>query len=197
MRKKEGNKEQVILSAAIKVFAESGYHNAKVAKIAELANVATGSVYVYYENKEDLILKIFEKIWERLYNGLKLICENQKLSPIEKFDGLIDLLFDVLSEDLNMAFVFVNEQTQLIQKRPNDFTVHFNNFFELGESIVLEGIRQGIFNSELNVKIVRDFLFGGIRHLLQLWAANQDTDKLNEIRSNVKNLTKYGLLKKD
>lgn len=195
MRKKEGNKEQVILSAAIKVFAESGYHNAKVAKIAELANVATGSVYVYYENKEDLILKIFDRIWERLYNGLKTVHENRNLNSIEKFDGLIDLLFDVLSEDLNMAFVFVNEQTELIQKRKNEFTVHFNNFFDLGETIVVDGMKQGVFSDDLNVKTVRDFLFGGIRHLLRLWAANPQDYDLNEIRKNVKNFVKHGLLK--
>lgn len=195
MRKKEGNKELAIYNAAIKIFAEAGYNEAKVAKIAEVANVATGSVYVYYKDKEDILLKIFAAIWARLYMELKLIAANNSINSIEKFDCLIDLIFNILSENQNLALVFVNEQTHIIQKRPNDFTEDYENFFQLGEAIVMDGINNGFFNPGLNVKILRDFLFGGLRHILRIWASDQHKIELNEIRSTVKNLMKHGLLK--
>jgi TetR/AcrR family fatty acid metabolism transcriptional regulator len=194
MRKKEGNKAQAILDASVKVFAKSGFHNAKVAEIASLANVATGSVYVYYKDKEDLILKIFSNVWERLVNELKIIYNNSSFNPVQKFDAMIDLFFDVLSEDLNLALVFINDQSEMIQRHPNDFSENYENFFQLGETIVRDGVEGNFFSSELNVKNVRAFLFGGMRHLLQLWATDHETFKMEEIRCTVKILTKNGLL---
>jgi len=70
MRVKEGNKERDIIVAAVKIFASMGYHNAKISKIAETAGVATGSVYVYFKNKEDVLLKIFSDLWNKMYDEL-------------------------------------------------------------------------------------------------------------------------------
>ena len=58
MRVKEGNKREDIIKAAIKVFAKNGFHNAKISKIAEVANVAAGSVYLYFKSKEDILYQI-------------------------------------------------------------------------------------------------------------------------------------------
>ncbi len=90
MRTKEGNKEKDILEAAVKVFAESGFHRSKISKIAELAKVATGSVYVYYENKYDILRKIFEKLWNRLHRELTTIADDKSLTPEEKVDLMIE-----------------------------------------------------------------------------------------------------------
>ena len=90
MRPKEGHKEEDILEAAIKVFAEEGFHDAKISKIAKRANVATGSVYVYFKNKDDLLIKIFQSIWEQLYIELRDIAANKGLSPIEKVDSMLE-----------------------------------------------------------------------------------------------------------
>lgn len=80
MRRKEGNKEQDIITAAIEVFAEDGYHEAKISKIAELANVATGSVYLYFESKEDLLVKIFSNLWIKLISLVNTINQRDDLS---------------------------------------------------------------------------------------------------------------------
>jgi len=105
MRVKEGNKEKDILEAAIKVFAEYGYHVAKISKIAEIANVATGSVYVYFKNKEDILLKIFANLWFELHKEFELLYKNSLLSQTEKLDGMIDLIFDVLTANRLLAIV--------------------------------------------------------------------------------------------
>lgn len=195
MRLREGNKGNDILIAAIKVFAESGYHNAKIHKIAELAGVATGSIYVYYKNKETILLKIFEQLWERLYNELNIISRRSDINSVEKFDAMIDLLFDVFIQDPPLAVVFVNEQNYLIQKRPKEFTPYYSRFLDLGENIVVEGINNNVFNNDIDVKIIRSFIFGGLRHLLHQWAQNPQEFPLDSIRYNVKYFSKQGLLK--
>ena len=53
-------KRDRILLCAEKVFAEYGFHKAKVSEISGLAGVAEGSIYDFFENKEDLFLSITE-----------------------------------------------------------------------------------------------------------------------------------------
>jgi TetR/AcrR family fatty acid metabolism transcriptional regulator len=60
MRRKNSDKHQRILDAAIKVFAQKGFFQSKVAEIAREAGVADGTVYLYFKNKDDLLVSIFE-----------------------------------------------------------------------------------------------------------------------------------------
>ena len=121
MRLKEGNKEKDILEAAVKVFAEEGFHKAKISTIAESAGVATGSVYLYFKNKDDLLNTIFQGLWERLYDELKIISDNKVLSPGEKIDAMLDLVFDIFTENPSLALVFVNEQHNLMRNNKEGF----------------------------------------------------------------------------
>lgn len=194
MRTKEGNKEKDILEAAVKVFGEYGYHNSKIAKIAEVANVATGSVYVYYKNKEDILLQIFDFVWSRLYHDAEEIYKNANLSSIEKLDSLIDLIFDLFASNTPLTLVFVNEQNHLQKSVPQKFTPYYEKFFDCGEHIVIEGINSNVFTKTIDVKIFRNYIFGGIRLLLNKWANAPDEFPLNKIRRNVKYFLKNGIV---
>lgn len=195
MRVKEGNKEKDILEAAIKVFAEVGYHKAKISKIAEVAGVATGSVYVYFEDKEDIILKIFEQIWVKLHGELLAVKSNTVLSPMDKFDAMIDLIFDVYTENPPLAMVFVNEQNHLQRSAEDRFTSFYEKFMNIGEDIIREGIDKCVFSETLDVSVLRYYVFGAIRSLLQHWAVDPKSYPLNKIRQGVKFLTKNGIKK--
>jgi TetR/AcrR family transcriptional regulator, fatty acid metabolism regulator protein len=194
MRTKEGNKEEDILRAAIEVFAETGYHNSKMSKIAEVADVATGSLYVYYKNKEQILLKIFDMVWEKLHNGLFVLASREDFNPIEKFDAMIDMIFDAFTESPEIAIVIANEQHHLQFRRSEEFTKYFDKFLSLGEKIVDEGIKDKTFNQNVDVRIFRHFLLGGFRELITNWAENNDEFKLNRIRQNIKFLAKNGIL---
>ncbi len=195
MRLKEGNKEKDIIEASIKVFAENGYHKAKISKIAEVANVAIGSVYVYYKNKEDLLFRIFENLWERLYTDFKNLSENTFLSPSEKLDSMIDIFFDIFTENPALAAVYVNEQTQLMENGQFRFTEYYEKFLSQAKAIVQEGVDKNIFADNVDIDIFRYFVFGAIRNLLQQWSVDQNNFPLNKIRQNVKYLAKKGIIK--
>ena len=55
-----------ITDAAVAVFAQKGYHAARVSDVAKEAGVADGTIYLYFRNKEDLLLSIFEEKMEML-----------------------------------------------------------------------------------------------------------------------------------
>jgi TetR/AcrR family fatty acid metabolism transcriptional regulator len=193
LRIKEGNKEKDIIEAAVKVFAEYGYHNSKISKIAETAGVATGSVYVYYKNKEDILLKIFSDLWLKLNNDFDLIIENSAISSLEKLDGMIDLIFDAFSENPSLAMVFVEEQNYLERMRESNHLLFYNKFLDKGEEIITKGIEEGNISNNFDLAIFRDFVFGAIRHLVHCWAKDAKQFPINKTRLNVKYLVKNGI----
>ena len=192
MRIKEGNKEKDILEAAIKVFAEKGYYKSKISKIADVANVATGSVYVYYENKEDILLKIFEQLWGNIYQEAQRI-KTTNLSPMEKLESLIDMAFDTFMENTSLAIVYINEQSNLIQYSPQKFTDNYEKFLDLCEDIIRDGIKKGVMTEDIDVQIFRNYFLGGFRNLLHHWAHDPQIFSLDKIRQNVKYLTRHGI----
>src|ERR671918_300070 len=69
-RRKSDDKRQRILQAAVKVFARKGYHGAKVSEIAHKADVADGTIYLYFRNKEDVLVCLFDEVMtEHLEKG--------------------------------------------------------------------------------------------------------------------------------
>jgi TetR/AcrR family fatty acid metabolism transcriptional regulator len=192
MRIKEGNKEKDILEAAIKVFAEKGYYKSKISRIADVAGVATGSVYVYYENKEDILLKIFEQLWGNIYQSALLI-KNNNTSPMEKLESLIDMAFDTFMENTSLAIVYINEQSNLIQYSPHKFTPNYDKFLDMCEDIVRDGIEKRVMSENIDVKIFRNYFLGAFRNLLHHWAHDPQNFSLDLIRKNVKFLTNHGI----
>ena len=51
-----------ILEAATRVFAEKGYHRATTKDIARAAGVAEGTIYLYFENKSELLIALMEHL---------------------------------------------------------------------------------------------------------------------------------------
>jgi TetR/AcrR family fatty acid metabolism transcriptional regulator len=193
MRRKEGNKEQDIISAAIEIFAKDGYHEAKISTIADRANVATGSVYLYFNSKEDLLVKIFFDLWIKLISLVKIINDRDDLTSIEKLEGFVDTVFDVFTANPKLALLFVKEQPHFLQYKNNKLNELYNNFLEIGEKILESGVNDNSFNKNLDKKITKNFIYGGVRHLLHLWALNPNEFPLNKVRQDIKYIVKKGI----
>ena len=193
MRVKEGNKREDIIKAAIKVFAKNGFHNAKISKIAEVAIVAAGSVYLYFKSKEDILYQIFKEIWEELNLKLEEIANSSELSSIEKVDHIIDSTFDVFESNPALGVVFVNEQYH-VNDTWNDFQKYYDSFLAFGQSVILEGIEKKVFYSDINLSVFRFFVFGGIRNCIQTWAKNPKIYSLAKFRVGIKELINHGIV---
>src|SRR5437667_11700153 len=93
-------KRELILRAATRVFARNGYFNSKVADIARAADVADGTVYLYFKSKEEILHSIFDQnMAEAIASGRKLI---EKIrDPREKLRRIARLHLQRLREDSN------------------------------------------------------------------------------------------------
>ena len=194
MRKREGNKEHAILEAAVKVFAQYGYHRAKISSIADTAGVATGSVYLYYKNKESILLTIFDRLWIELTDGLRKTVKRSDINPSQKLDIVIDNFFGLFIANPSIASVFVNEQHHLIKDKRGNVAKHYNDFLDLAEEIIREGVQKNVFNSDVDIKLFRQFITGGLRSVLRLWSQQSHSISLQRVRQNVKVFIKHGLL---
>ncbi len=71
------DKRSLILDSAIRVFAQMGYHGARVSDIAREAGIAYGLVYHYFKNKEEILNTIFEERWTGFLEALEGIAEGR------------------------------------------------------------------------------------------------------------------------
>lgn len=194
MRKREGNKEKAILEASVKIFAQRGYHRAKISSIAEQAGIATGSVYLYFRNKETILLTIFDRLWIGLTDNLRNIVKQTDIDPSMKLDLVIDQFFDNFITNPSLASVFVNEQHHLIKDKRGNVAKHYNDFLDLAEEIIREGVQKKIFNPDVDIKLFRHFITGGLRSVLSFWSQQSHSLPLQRVRQNVKFFIKHGLL---
>src|SRR5262245_48584403 len=69
-RRRTDDKRGRILQAAVRVFARRGYFGARVSEIADRAKVADGTIYLYFRNKEDILVSLFDQVMsEHLVRG--------------------------------------------------------------------------------------------------------------------------------
>ncbi len=193
MKKIEFDIEPDILEAATKVFAEQGFHNSNMQKIAGLAGISTNSLLTKFENKEAILNKIFENIWEQLFKEISILKDKNDISPIEKINYLVDYFFDIFSTNPKLAIVFVNNQIN-IPKSYQLWIKYHEQFLQVGEKILRDGMDAGLINKDINIKVFRYFLFGGIRYLLDNWAKNPHSLQSSMLRQNVKQIIRKGIL---
>ena len=70
-------RKKKIYAAALKVFAEEGFHMARIETIASLSGVAKGTIYTYFESKEDLLNKLLTEHYENIVEQISRICSEE------------------------------------------------------------------------------------------------------------------------
>jgi len=195
MRRKEGNKELAILDAAVVVFSNAGFANAKIHEISDKAGIAIGTFYLYFKNKEEILVKIFESVWENLFNLIETIDANVS-DPIEKFHKVIDAVFDMFDKKPELATIFVNEHHHIVTRNNRQLHSNYKKTLSICENALNQGKKKGVYASDIDAVAFSSFFLGGIRFILQQWAL--DTKKMNLIvcKKSIKQMVLNGIMKK-
>ena len=88
------DRRKQILKAAVKVFAEKGYHGCRISDVAEEAGVAYGLVYHYYGNKDGLLASVFDTNWGVFAKAVADVADATGLSMYEKLRQIVELAFE-------------------------------------------------------------------------------------------------------
>jgi len=195
MAKRTGEKYVAILNAALKVFSETGYHKAQVARIAKEAGVAGGTVYLYFKNKEDILISLFqEKMGEFITRIEEDITSAE--SSAEKLLRVIRSHFALLGNDLAMARLTQIELRQADVKIGEAIHQSLRQYFRLIEAIISEGQRKGEIKSCCEVKLIRKMIFGTIDEVVTSWIMSKRQEELKSLTEKVFLLLSEGIIAK-
>lgn len=157
-----------IIQAATKVFAEKGFYNAKVSDIAKEAQVADGTIYLYFKNKDDLLISIFEESMD-IFSAEVIKNMEMASNPEEKLRRFITLHLDLVRRNQDTAQVLQIELRQSSKFMKEYAGNKFREYLSLISKILEEGKEQGVFNKDLNPFIVKRAIFGAIDEMALEW----------------------------
>src|SRR6266550_1647380 len=194
-RNGSSGKRESILRAATRVFARNGYFNSKVADIARAADVADGTVYLYFKSKEEILHSIFDQnMAEAIASGRKLI---KALSdPREKLRQIARLHLERLGADRDLAVVFQVELRGSTKFMEDFSAAGFAGYLALIRSTFEEGQRAGVFRRELNAKVVAKILFGALDEMATNWIISKRRYKLAPMADQVLDIFLNGVAAK-
>lgn len=185
-------KYRLIIDAAVDVIAEHGFHGAQVSKIAKQAGVADGTIYIYFKNKEDLLISVFkEKMGEFIERTRQALADKDNAE--EKLLTLVDMHFRQLSEDLHLAIVTqleIRQSDRLLRQKIGEVLRHYA---QLIDQVVIEGQQQGIFQKTVDVRLARQMIFGTMDETVSNWVMNDHRFDLIALVPQVTQLLINGL----
>lgn len=190
--KKDKPKYKQIIDAAIIVIAENGYHQSQVSKIAKQAGVADGTIYLYFKNKEEILVSVFEEKMEIFADNLKEIIE-QEISSSEKLYKMIENHFMVLSSDHHLATVTQLELRQANLALRLRINAVLRNYLILLDTVLKEGIEQGEFDHTIDIRLARQMVFGTIDETTTTWVMNEHKYDLVDLTGKVHRLLLNGI----
>lgn len=169
----KNNKKELIIDAAIKVFAQKGFYTANVADVAKEAGVADGTIYLYFKNKDDLLISLFETKMEEILKRFSSLLENNK-NATEKLKHFIHLYFQMIEEDQNLAEVFQVELCQSSKFLKDYHNQKFIDFLNLIGNIIHEGQEEGLFKLDVSIHTMKLIIFGAMDELARQWILAKD-----------------------
>lgn len=178
----EPTKEDRILQAAETLFARHGYTGTKVADIARLANVAEGTVYEYFKNKEGLLLAIPAR---RFNTHVKLLPETFEIrTPLRRLRRLIRYHFSLFLPNRDFLRVFLMDIQLNIRFYRSEAFEAYKQYFTLFEKVIAEGQANGCFRRDVSPRVFRNMFLGAFSHMALRWVMlnnGEEVDKMKEI----------------
>jgi TetR/AcrR family fatty acid metabolism transcriptional regulator len=167
------DKRQLILSAAVRVFAAQGYEATRVGDIAKDAGVAYGLVYHYFGSKEAVLEAVFREQWGRLLAAVALAEETGDTAP-EQLELVVKIVLRTWRDDPDLVRLLVREITR--SPHIQDELDEIGQAFASLERIVARGQAQGTFRTGVDARLAAWMLYGALEEVLTGWVLGQLPD---------------------
>ena len=194
---RDPDKPQQIIDAAVRVFARSGYYNSRVSDIAREAGIASGTIYLYFKTKDEILVTLFrEKMAQWVANARKRIASEP--SAVAKIRRLVQLHFETLEESPALAEVVQVELRQGHKFFRGASAHEISSYFDLIGSVLEEGVAAGLLRPDLPVKVATKVLFGAMDQVATSWVLGKRGYSLTDAAAPVaamflKGVTRDGL----
>ncbi len=165
---KDENKHKKILAAAVEVFSEKGFYNSRVSEIAQRANVADGTIYLYFKNKDDILISLFEEEFGKIVDDMREELEKES-DPVQKLRRFILAHFTIIAKRqqlLDVLGVEVRQSSKFMKEYVNK---PFIEYLNLVRATVVEGQERGFIRKDLVPGIMKRAIFGALDEMGRYW----------------------------
>ena len=182
-----------ILEAALEMFARKGFMQTSISAITEKVDIADGTIYLYFHNKEDLLLQTVNYAIETLIDEIKTILEKEQ-NPLGKFYAFFDANIAVLTRKPELARLIVVELFRLRNINADDPVFSgFTKYFSYLKGICQEAIDKG-FLREVNSDILVYHTHAILDYLLGMWILHDYDFDLTYNKNKMLDIMIHGLI---
>ena len=164
----KNNKYHLILEAAVKVFACQGFYQSTVAQIAKEAGVADGTIYLYFKNKDDILVHFFSYRTKEVFDRFRAEVKKAD-SSLDKLRNLVRRHLIEFQRDRDMAIVYqveTHQNSRLAESQIREMSVMYQ---DLVSEIVELGQQEGGVRKDLYVGLVKRFILGAVDEVINTW----------------------------
>ncbi len=183
-----------ILEAAEKIFSEKGYYDTKVYQIAEAAGVSVGTIYRFYDSKEELYAEVIKTKLKELERQVNRAIRGKE--PKEALEAYVETVIGFFEEEKQFFELFMREVGSLVI--PNEERLNlaewYNRYISKLSEVVEAGIEKGIFK-ELNPKAVILTISGALKNILYASVKGFIDLSPEDIKKTLLEIIERGILK--
>jgi TetR/AcrR family fatty acid metabolism transcriptional regulator len=176
---RDSDKHQQIIDAAVRVFARNGYYNSRVSDIAREAGIASGTIYLYFKTKDEILVTLFREKMAAWVAHVREAIKDEP-DPVAKIRRLVALHFSVLEKDPALAEVVQVELRQGHKFFRGASAHEVSAYFELIATVLEEGQAAGVFRDDVPVKLATKVLFGAMDQMATSWVLGKRKYRLTE-----------------
>jgi len=185
-------KRDALLDAAAQVFAERGFFAAQVAEIARRAGLAAGTVYLYFKNKDDLLLSLFNRTMDAaIADGRDLL--TSVADPSARLRRFAELHLGRLGRDQHLAIVFQVELRQSTKFMAEFSATRLREYLGLIRDTIALGQARGDFRTDLSPTLAAKLLFGALDEMATNWILSKRTYALEADAARVVDVFIHGV----
>lgn len=192
--KQVSDKHRKIIKASTKVFAKKGFFNARISDIAKEAKVADGTIYLYFNNKFDILLSVFDQEIGRLVDQVTTLLEKED-DPRKMLEIFIRKHLAEMKRNRNLAEVIqieLRQTNKLIKDYRNN---QFSEYLNILSAIIKKGQQEKIFRQDIMPGIAKRAIFGGLDEISRIWSLKLETNyTVDEAAKQVSDIFQLGIL---
>ena len=167
-RSQATDKRELILRAATKLFARRGFFHAQVADVAREAGIAAGTVYLYFENKDDLLISIFERTMSEALDEARTALAGVD-DPVERLRRLARVHLNRLGQDRDLAVVFQVELRQSTKFMERFSSTLLRDYLHAIRDAISGAQATGAFRPDVSPTLAAKMLYGALDEMATNW----------------------------
>lgn len=165
---KATDKHQKIIQAAVKIFARNGFFNSRISEIAKEANVADGTIYLYFNNKYDILISLFEEEMGKIITNMREELAKEE-NPLKQLEIFSRVHLKIVEENREMAEVLQVEIRQSSKFMKEYRNKKFAEYVNIISSVIKKGQEQGLIREDVMPGILKRAFFGALDEMSRFW----------------------------